>query len=265
MQNVASTSKAVRFVNNSSARGGKVIALTEDQETLTEDQEIEQLNKRIHYLITKKNMTEDIQRKERDKQRIDEDIQILLAEIADKNAMKNNIEAELTDMEAQLAEFLKVEEEEPIVEEEEPICLVTMTDECLSSIAKKKEENDEKKAGGSRERKKRTTIDRKAYLNYFKDRMVFKASATHTTKEVVFNAQTKKFYDRRTNEEYKDLQDANRALYRATGCDKTGNAWANFKALNLKTNKTRSIMHLHNEDWITEEGAEEYVDRCHNF
>jgi hypothetical protein len=95
--------------------------------------------------------------------------------------------------------------------------------------------------------------------------MVFTASATHTTKEVVFNAQTKKFYDRRTNEEYKNLQDANRALYRETGCDKTGNAWANFKALNLKTNKTRSIQHLHNEDWITEEGAEEYVDRCHNF
>lgn len=128
---------------------------------------------------------------------------------------------------------------------------------------------------GEKKKGTRTAIDRKAYPNYLIDRMVFQASANHKedkergkiTMEVVFNAGTKKFYNKQTKKEYEFLQDANREWCNARGYEKLGNAWEDFKALNLKTKKTRSIAMLHQQDWIADSisGAEDYVDKKFKF
>lgn len=119
----------------------------------------------------------------------------------------------------------------------------------------------------------RTAIDRKVYPNYLVDKMVFQASGNHKTDkargkitmDVVFNATTRKFYNRTTKTEYELLQDANRVWCNERGYDKLGNAWEDFKALNLKTNKTKSIAMLHQDNWIETEGAEDYVENKFKF
>ena len=121
----------------------------------------------------------------------------------------------------------------------------------------------------------RTAIDRKAYPNFLIDRMVFQASGNHKTDkergkitmEVVFNADTKKFYNKTTKKEYDLLQDANREWCNKRGYDKLGNAWEDFKALNLKTNMTRSIHNLHQDNWIADSVSEaaNYIDNNFKF
>lgn len=133
---------------------------------------------------------------------------------------------------------------------------------------------DEANESGKKKRT-RTAIDRKAYPTYLIDRMVFQASANHKTDkeqgkitmEVVFNAETKKFYNKTTKNEYEFLQDANREWCNSRGYEKLGNAWEEFKALNLKTKVVRSICNLHNEDWIGDSisEAEDYVDKKFKF
>ena len=122
-----------------------------------------------------------------------------------------------------------------------------------------------KKAGG---KGTRTPIDRKAYPAMLLDRMVFyatgnrKGSKDKVSLAVIFNAQDKCFYryDKKNMTKYELLQDANREWCNARGYDKLGNAWEDFKALNLKLSKTRSIQNLHNENWIATEGAADYID-----
>ena len=119
----------------------------------------------------------------------------------------------------------------------------------------------------------RTFIDRKVYPNYLKHKMVFRASGNHKTDkergkitmEVVFNAETKKFYNKTTKTEYDLLQDANRVWCNARGYDKLGNAWEDFKALDLKTNKTKSIEFLHLDNWIEKEDVSNYIQDVWNF
>ena len=122
-----------------------------------------------------------------------------------------------------------------------------------------------KKAGG---KGTRTAIDRKAYPAMLQDKMVFYATGNlKGTKDkvslaVIFNAQDKCFYryDKKNMTKYELLQDANREWCNARGYDKLGNAWEDFKALNIKNSKTRSIQNLHNEIWIATEGAAYYID-----
>lgn len=121
----------------------------------------------------------------------------------------------------------------------------------------------------------RTAIDRKAYPNYLLHKMVFQASANHKTDkdrgkismEVVFNAETKMFYNRTTNKEYKILQEANKVWCNERGYEKLGNSWEDFKALNLITGKTRSISTLHIDDWISDSisNADDYIDDNFEF
>jgi hypothetical protein len=149
----------------------------------------------------------------------------------------------------------------------------------VNGIAFPKTEEPKPKAKPSVEGEKpkgtRTAIDRKSYPDYLLDRMVFQASANHKTDkglgkvtlEVVFNAETKKFYNRATKKEYALLQDANRDWCFSRGYDKLGNAWEDFKAYNLKTKQTKGIQLLHKDNWIADSisGAAEYIDKKFKF
>jgi hypothetical protein len=136
-----------------------------------------------------------------------------------------------------------------------------------------KQKSDSSKSDSSKKKGTRTAIDRLACRDLLVDRMVFKASANHKTDkslgkidmEIVFNAETKKFYNRVNNKEYALLQDANRDWCEKRGYDKLGNAWEDFKALNLKKNVVRSIHNIHNDNWIENEGANDYVDAKFKF
>lgn len=127
-----------------------------------------------------------------------------------------------------------------------------------------------KKSGG---KGTRTAIDRKAYPAMLKDKMVFNATGNiKGTKDkvslsVIFNAQDKCFYryDKKRMTKYELLQDANREWCNARGYDKLGNAWEDFKALDLKTKKTKSIQNLHNENWIETDGAVAFIDTKWNW
>jgi len=128
---------------------------------------------------------------------------------------------------------------------------------------------------GEKKKGTRTAIDRKAYPAMLLDRMVFQASGNHKTDkargkitmEVVFNAATKKFYNRTTKTEYEFLQDANRVWCNERGYEKLGNAWEDFRALDLKTKKTRSIAILHQDNWIADSitEAQDFIDKKFKF
>lgn len=129
---------------------------------------------------------------------------------------------------------------------------------------------------GEKKKGTRTAIDRKAYPAMLLDRMVFKASANHKTDktigkismEVVFNAATKKFYNRATKTEYDTLQDANREWCNMRGYDKLGNAWEDFKAYNIKDKKELvSIQNLHINNWIADSisECERFIDKKFKF
>ena len=125
--------------------------------------------------------------------------------------------------------------------------------------------------GEKKEKGFRTAIDRTACLDLLPNNIVLLASGNHKTDknrgkitiEVVFNADTKRFYNRTTKVEYEHLQDANRVWCNERGYEKLGNAWEDFKALNLKTNKTKSIQHIwkDGENWIEDEGASEFLQK----
>ena len=111
----------------------------------------------------------------------------------------------------------------------------------------------------------RRDFNRGDYPNMLLDGMNFRASAKHktdksirVTMDIVFDAKTKCFIDKEGNV-YKKLQDANRKWCNLRGYLKLGNAWDSFKALNLKTGKTRSIEFLHLDNWIEKEGARDYI------
>jgi len=140
---------------------------------------------------------------------------------------------------------------------------------------KKKTKDNDSDSEGKKAKGTRTAIDRLACRDLLPDRMVFKASANHktdkargkVTMEVVYNASNQKFYGRHSKTEYNLLQDANREWCNARGYDKLGNAWEDFRALNLDDGSTRSIQNIHNENWIKDSltGAAVYIDRKWNF
>lgn len=140
---------------------------------------------------------------------------------------------------------------------------------------KKKTKDSDSDSEGKKVKGTRTAIDRLACRDLLPDRMVFKASANHktdkamgkVTMEVVYNASNQKFYGRHSKTEYNFLQDANRKWCNDRGYDKLGNAWEDFRALNLDDGSTRSIQNIHNENWIKDSatGAAVYIDRKWNF
>ena len=120
----------------------------------------------------------------------------------------------------------------------------------------------------------RTFIDRKVYPEYLKHKMVFTASGNHktdkrptakVTMDIIFNAETKKFYNMDTDTEYNLLQDANREWCNKRGYEKLGNAWEDFKAFNLVTEKTKSIEFLHLDNWIEKEDVSNYIQDSWEF
>lgn len=111
----------------------------------------------------------------------------------------------------------------------------------------------------------RRDFNREDYPKMLPDGMHFRASAKHktdktmrVTMDIVFDAKTKCFIDKQGTV-YNKLQDANRKWCNLRGYEKLGNAWDSFKALNLKTGKTRSIEFLHLDNWIEKEGARDYI------
>lgn len=131
-----------------------------------------------------------------------------------------------------------------------------------SSLKKEKPKTEGKEKG------KRTQIDRGVYPDLLLDRMRFRASGYHKVHkeqgkivlDIIFNGDTKKFYNIETKKEYAKLQDANRDWCHMRGHTKLGNAWEDFKALNINNNKTRSIDELHNDNWLEVEDMEHYID-----
>lgn len=254
--------KKVKVVNNVSAGGGKlsavVIALTEEQELEKLLKEQEDTAKRIAYLSHKnKRIASVMEDREHIKETMAEEIQKLHTEIADKLAIKNEMEEKLT-------AFLRVQGEEQIYR-------AIMNDECWSSIAYA-EEKAEKKAGGSRGKGTRTFIDREAYPDMLPDKLVLIAINPKDNKmnlRIIFNEDTKKFYRYSDKKEYAKLQDANKEWTAMLGKDKLGNAWELFRAEDQSAKgqpkKTRGIENLHNENWVDEEGADEYINEAYKF
>lgn len=136
----------------------------------------------------------------------------------------------------------------------------------VNEIAFPKTQKKNKNETGEKKKGTRTAIDRKAYPSMIPHNMVLQAAGFHKidkargkiVMKVIFNSKDKCFYDE-DGKKYELLQDANRVWCNLRGYDKLGNAWEDFMALNLKTNKTRSIQNLHIENWIEDEGAEDYI------
>lgn len=118
-------------------------------------------------------------------------------------------------------------------------------------------------------KKPRTNANRKLLSQYFKHGLSFRASKKHTkndeiiTVDIVYNSRTQTFFDRTTRVEYKSLGRATEHFSRERDANHIGNAWHEFKALNLKTGKKRSIEKLHEYNWLEVEDLEPYID--HDF
>lgn len=134
-----------------------------------------------------------------------------------------------------------------------------------SESSEKSEKSDNKKGT-------RTVIDRKKTLELLKNKMVFRASALHKTDksnrvemDLVFDAKRKVFVSRHTKKVYNLLQDANREWCGMRGLDKLGNAWEDFKALNLTKGDTRSIRDINDDNWIEDSISSVYIDEKFQF
>lgn len=136
----------------------------------------------------------------------------------------------------------------------------------------KSSEKSEKSEKSDNKKGTRTVIDRKKTLELLKNKMVFRASALHKTDksnrvemDLVFDAKRKVFVSRYTKKVYNLLQDANREWCGMRGLDKLGNAWEDFKALNLTNGDTRSIRDINDDNWIEDSISNNYIDEKFQF
>ena len=104
--------------------------------------------------------------------------------------------------------------------------------------------------------KQRTTIDRGLTINRLKHKMVLQMTRKDTAKQslvldVVFNEQSKTFFNRSTRFEYKTLQEANRLWCYEQRVTASKNVWTDFKLFDMVNNVLKSINTLHEDDWIS--------------
>jgi hypothetical protein len=227
-----------------------------------------------------------------DKKDIKEDIELyksritgLEKEIADYETKIEKLEADDETANERIEEIEGIDFEEDDVEtyiadnlQEEAIAYIEELNKPKTPAKKPAAKATLTAATEEKPKQSREKIDRKTYAaKYLPNKMVLIASANKKgtkekiTKTIIYNKETELFhlYDKDEVKTYPSLTAANIEWCEERGLtkDRYENAWEAFKALNLKTLKpkdSRSIQHLHNDNWI-EDDAEDFIDADWTF